>query len=253
MLLILFLVLIILFFLLKTNKENFKNNQVKIIWMYWEQGEKNLKDRYNKMCIDGWRKLNPDWEVRVLDRKSAEKYLPEMKNFRHLTIQMRSDLLRIKLLQKYGGVWADASALPLKPLTGNIETLDNGTGVFFYRFIPKSKGRICTSWFIIAKNPNNPIISKIAIKFEEKMKIKKKYPYFIFHTTITDIYNNDKNFKNIFDKLTLTEKKPHGPVYGRKNPDLIPENIDKLPLLFKRAKRIKKDKYNKYLDSILIK
>ena len=60
-----------------------------------------------------------------------------MKNFRHLTIQMRSDLLRIKLLQKYGGVWADASALPLKPLTGNIETLDNGTGVFFYRFIPK--------------------------------------------------------------------------------------------------------------------
>ena len=76
--------------------------------MYWEQGEKNLKDKYNKMCIDGWRKLNPDWDVRVLDKKSAQKYVPEIKKYGYLSIQQRSDLLRTKLLLKYGGVWADA-------------------------------------------------------------------------------------------------------------------------------------------------
>lgn len=251
MLLILFLVLIILFSLIKLQKDNFDNNQVKILWMYWEQGEKNLKDKYNKMCIDGWRKLNPDWDVRVLDKKSAQKYVPEIKKYGYLSIQQRSDLLRTKLLLKYGGVWADASTLPLKSLTGNIEKIDNNTGVFFYRFIPESHGRICSNWFIISKKPNNFIIKCIDKEFENKMKIKRKYPYYIYHHCVTNLYKRDKKFRDIFDKLTLTEKKSHAPLCGKKFPDLVPENIDKLPLLFKRAKRIKKDKYNKYLDGVL--
>ena len=251
MLLILILVLIILFSLINIQKDNFDNNQVKILWMYWEQGEKNLKDRYNKMCIYGWRKLNPDWDVRVLDKESSQKYVPEIKKYGYLTIQQRSDLLRTKLLLKYGGVWADASTLPLKSLTGNIEKIDNNTGVFFYRFIPESQGRICSNWFIISKKPNNFIIKCIDKEFENKMKIKKKYPYYIYHHCVTNLYKRDKKFRNIFDKLTLTEKKSHAPFCGKKFPDLVPENIDKLPLLFKRAKRIKKDKYNKYLDGVL--
>ena len=47
-----------------------------IIWMYWEQGLKNLKNPLNKLCIYGWEKLNPDWDIRILDKKSVLRYLP---------------------------------------------------------------------------------------------------------------------------------------------------------------------------------
>jgi hypothetical protein len=250
LIIVLIIVLIIMLIFLNRKKEHFQNNYVKILWMYWEQGEHNIKDTYNKMCIDGWRRLNPDWDIRVLDKKSAQKYIPKIKKYGYLTIQQRSDLLRTKLLLKYGGVWADASTLPLKPLTGNIENIDNNTGVFFYRFIPESQGRICSSWFIISKKPNNYIISEISKNFENKIKIGKKYPYYFFHHCITELFKKDKKFREIFSKLTETQSLPHAPIYGKKYPDLVPGNIDKLPLLFKRAKKIKKEQYYKYLDGI---
>ena len=143
--------------------------------MYWEQGLENLKIPLNKLCIYGWKKLNPDWDIRILDKKSALKYFPELANFNHLiNISMRADMLRIKLLNKYGGVWADVSTLPMKPLTNNIDNIDNGTGVFFYRYNPpNSAGHYISSWFIIAKQPNHYLIKKLANTFEQRVKDKK--------------------------------------------------------------------------------
>jgi hypothetical protein len=168
------ILIIILTFVLLGYRENFNNNNyVKIIWMYWEQGEENLKDEYNKMCIYGWRTLNPDWDIRVLDKKTALKYVPELKHYDHLIVQHRADLLRIKLLSKYGGVWADASTLPMKPLNEVINHIDNGTNIFMYRFIPKKDVRMISNWFIISKQPNNYLIKQWEIELEKEFnKIK---------------------------------------------------------------------------------
>ena len=217
--------------------------------MYWEQGLKNLKKPLNKLCIYGWKKLNPDWDIRILDKKSVLKYLPELANFNHLTIPMRSDLIRIKLLNKYGGVWADASTLPMKPLTNNIYNIDNGTGIFFYRYNPPNKNNhYISSWFIIAKQPNHYLIKKLANTFEERVKDKnKKYPYFYFHDTMTYLYNTDNKIKKIIDKLTITHDLSHAPLWKKPYPALIRKNIDKQPLVYKRPP-IKKEIYDKYLE-----
>lgn len=40
----------------------------RVIWMFWYQNEKDpsLKPR-DRACIEGWRRLNPTWEVKLLD------------------------------------------------------------------------------------------------------------------------------------------------------------------------------------------
>jgi hypothetical protein len=229
----------------KTRK---KSKQVKILWMYWEQGIENLTDPYNKMCFDGWKALNPDWDVRVLNKQTASNYIDNFDEFDSISIQSRSDLLRIKLLEKYGGVWADASTLPMKPLTGNINHMDKGTGIFFYRYIPKRPDNIhISNWFIIAKQPHHYLLKKLIYAFEQKMRIPKKYPYFIFHYTLTELYNKDSKIKNIIDALTITQDLSHAPQRNKPYPDLK-SNVSEQPLCYKRAKKITKHMYYEYLN-----
>ncbi len=222
-----------------------KTRQVKILWMYWEQGIDNVNDSYNKMCFDGWKLLNPDWDVRVLDKHTISTYIKNFNEFDSLTIQLRSDLLRVKLLEKYGGVWADASTLPMKPLTGNITHMDKGTGVFFYRYIPVFDNIHISSWFMIAKQPHHYLMKTIADVFEKKMRIPKKYPYFVFHYTLTELYNTDVKIKKIIDKLTITQDLPHAPQRNQPYPTL--NSVSEQPVCYKRAKKITRSMYSKYL------
>ena len=225
---------------------------VKILWMYWEQGLENILDyhqgEYNKMCFDGWKELNPDWDIRILNKKTALEYVPELVNFYHLTRQSRSDLLRIKLLEKYGGVWADASTLPMRPLTGWIKECDNGTGIFFYRYF-KKKGSYIANWFIVAKEPNHYLIKKLADTFEKRVKDKKKkYRYFYFHETLTYLINNDRRINNYINRLSV----PAMPLRAYFFKKYIPIKHDKglnKPLLYKRYLKVNHKDYNAYLNT----
>ena len=232
---------------------SYKTPYVKILWMYWDQGIDNLDDNYNKLCFWGWKKLNPDWEIRILDKNSTIKYIPDLVNFKHLTVQLKSDLLRIKLLSKYGGVWADASTLPMKRLTENINNIDNNTGVFFYRYDKTKNQHLISSWFIIARRPNNYLINKLKERFENKIMDKnKKYEYFLFHNTLNELYYQDNKIKNIIDKLTITQDLPHAPQRGNRYPEINVKYLDKHPIMYKRAKKINHNQYIDYINSIVL-
>eukprot|EP00933_Yihiella_yeosuensis_P070825 TRINITY_DN78989_c0_g1_i1.p1 TRINITY_DN78989_c0_g1~~TRINITY_DN78989_c0_g1_i1.p1 ORF type:complete len:525 (+),score=72.32 TRINITY_DN78989_c0_g1_i1:25-1575(+) len=96
----------------------------KIIWSFWQNmpGPNGTVPypslpEFVDACIETMRSLNPDWEVRVVNETSVKKWLSD-EDMMHLTarsssmsIQHRSDVYRLALLAKYGGVWADASTL----------------------------------------------------------------------------------------------------------------------------------------------
>lgn len=257
-------ILLLLYLIIKNYKTEFyKNNKrkrkrkkpyVKILWMYWEQGIENILDykngKYNKMCFDGWKKLNPDWDIRILNKKTSLKYIPELSNFDHLTMQSRADLLRIKLLEKYGGVWADASTLPMKPLTGWIESCDNGTGIFLYRYFPNfPKGdNYVSNWFIVAKQPHHYLIKKLADTFEKRIRDKsKKYRYFYFHETLTHLMHKDSRITNYINKLTVSQSLSHSK--GSKHPAINKATILQQPLCYKRELTVLPKEYYDYLNT----
>ena len=253
--------------LIKDGNRNRKSSYVKILWMYWEQGIENILDyhqgEYNQMCIDGWKKLNADWDVRVLDKNSALEYVPEMEQYEHLTTPMRSDLLRIKLLEKYGGVWADASTLPMKPLTGWIEDCDEGTGIFFYRYFPNVISRMyfpyepftcyVSSWFIVAKQPNHYLIKRWSQEFENRVKVKNihtTFRYFYFHDTLAYLISNDELIKTYIIMLSTSQKLSHSRGKNSKPQHSINEiSVSQHPLCYKRALTIKKKDYYEYINT----
>lgn len=265
-LIFIYIVFIILIFRVYYKKEDFSfynNKENKNLWLFWEQGENNITDEYTKMCINGWRLLNPDWNIRLLNKELSLKYVPELEEFMWLSVQTRSDLLRTLLLIKYGGVWADASTLPLKPLTNNIENMDNGAGIFFYRYNPPSRGNhYISSWFIISMKKNNYLLKKLCKNFIKNLREKRELLtyyynsnnnplYFIYHDTLTELYNKNKKIRKTIDTLTITQDLPHLPQRNQQIPNLTIENIDNLPLMYKRSRVIPKDIYDNYLNSVI--
>mgnify|MGYP001197822846 CR=1 FL=1 len=82
--------------------------------------------------------MNPDWQVITLDKNSVSSWLPKdvQKIISHqpLTLQAKADLIRLHLLKNHGGVWADATLLPILPLNEFLVSPDGKTvtGGFFY-------------------------------------------------------------------------------------------------------------------------
>ena len=99
MILLLILLLIIYVYLKYSQKEDFMNNN-KTIWMYWEQGEENLKNEYNKKCIKQWRHLHPTWNVRVLNYDKALELIPDLKKTNPRDLQRKREPT-LMLIGKY--------------------------------------------------------------------------------------------------------------------------------------------------------
>lgn len=191
--------------------------------------------------------------VIVLDKQTALDLIPEVKEFDWTTVQTRSDIIRTKLLLKYGGVWADASTLPLKPLTGNIEELNNGTDIFMYKQY-KSDKYLTANWFIIAYVKNHYLLKKVDKTFIDKLRElrrkNKKIPYFLWYIVISELYNTDKKIKDIIDRLTLTNEL-NKPIEHNKHIPLDIKYYSNLPLMYKRNTIITKTLYNNYLNTII--
>jgi hypothetical protein len=96
-------------------QEPFTHQEIpKTIWTYWDN--EDLPEFIQK-SIDKWQRLNPTWDIRVLNPKNLSQYLPEVDIFSFKfadTKPRQSDFVRLHILPKYGGVWCDASIVPQK-------------------------------------------------------------------------------------------------------------------------------------------
>lgn len=192
----------------------------KIVWMCWFQGEDDTNiPVLNKKCIERWKHFNTDWRVNILNANTIEQYLPEyfeiLKNSPERPKAAKSDLIRILLLSKYGGVWVDASVYPMVPLSDFYTKIVNHTKFFAYRFIPRGsydnrKKCETVSWFLCAAEPKLYLIEKWKEAFVTKFKTMRHWPYFTFHETLTGLYDTDATIKALLDDMVqINEKIPH--------------------------------------------
>lgn len=187
----------------------------KTIWMCWFQGEDdNSIPELNKKCIKRWKELNSDYEVNVLCNNTIKQYVPEFFEFTSIRKPAaKSDLLRILLLSKYGGVWVDASVYPMLPLSDFYENVMNDTGFFAYRFLPRllnrKKGdREIVSWFLCVDVPHHSLIESWKTAFVEKYNNLKKYKYYTFHETLCNLYDSSSHIKFTLDNMVQENARP---------------------------------------------
>jgi hypothetical protein len=94
---------------------------------------------------------NPGWEITVLNGDSlcdwADPALCQARA-QSLSLNHLSDLARLNLLTRYGGVWADATCYCMKPLDEWLPAqLESG----FFAFANPGPDRVMSSWFLASQ------------------------------------------------------------------------------------------------------
>ena len=161
----------------------------KIIWLCWFQGELHSSlQKLNKQCIHQWRKFNWDCDVVVLTYATINKYVPEFFDILNKspkrTFQAQSDLLRLLLLYKHGGVWVDSSVYPVKPLRQFYRDIVNQTNFFAYRVNNQLR---TSSWFLCVDESHHYLVSAWMEKFIENFISLSDWPYFTLHDTLSEL------------------------------------------------------------------
>jgi hypothetical protein len=100
-------------FLLFGEKKQY-NMAPKRIWTYWDREDRIPKSV--RMCMRGWAKWNPDYDIVLLTKKNYKGYvtIPEEltshPNFNDMPARF-ADLVRVWTLAEHGGVWMDSTIL----------------------------------------------------------------------------------------------------------------------------------------------
>lgn len=111
-----------------TNKDNIPQNKP-YMFVYWEliNGSTKPPD-YITMCLDLIKKNGSRFfNVVQLDEKNIFDYLPDLrKDINTLPIALKTDYIRIRLLHKYGGLWADMDTILMNNLKNIADKLNEG-------------------------------------------------------------------------------------------------------------------------------
>lgn len=138
------------------------------LWLYWHQGWDNAPDVV-KRCAATWRERNPTWRIHMLDGENVvgRIELPRVSERLQLTPMVRSEIIRIHLLEKYGGVWADATLWCARPLDEWVDSVTEASGFFAYdkprprrptSTRPNPPRLPISSWFLTAREDSRIIV-----------------------------------------------------------------------------------------------
>ena len=212
----------------------------KTIWILWFQGETNMPV-IPKKCYQSWIHFNPEWNIVLLHSDNLSEYCSdELNNLlaqKNITLQAKSDILRINLLNTFGGVWVDSTCFCVKPLKEWLpKQIESGFFAFAY---PEHRNTMIASWFLVGlpgnhllnaycdatnsywqDNPKirlwsksrlirysfkllrlNKYLDRKAQKWSNKffLKILKVHPYYWFHHLFEKVYLEDKQSRLIWD------------------------------------------------------
>lgn len=134
----------------------------KKIFLFWHSNQLPTIVRYNIIKI---KQNHPDYEVILLNKENYKDYINFDKyNFNFddellKTLPYFSDILRIFLLVKYGGIWLDSSLIVWKNLS-NLINEDDKIVMFENPHNSRQNTLALESWFIAAI-PKHPFIIKV--------------------------------------------------------------------------------------------
>ena len=199
---------------------NIKNNN-DTIWIFWWQGFDNAPEMVKK-CIKSIKKYSE--KVILLDKDNLYNYINIEQTIINkldrgiITKTHFSDIVRMKLLSKYGGYWIDSTIFLTDNIFKLIENKDFYTPKLYEKdnLLSVSKGKWC-GFFIGGKN--NVLYSFVNDIFVEYWnKYDCLIDYFLIDYCISlaydnldivryDIDNNNYNNMNIFELNKIKNRK----------------------------------------------
>ena len=165
-------------------KEKEKNYN---IWICWFQGIDEAPEIVKK-CVTSVYKYCPKNNITIITKNNMSDYieLPDyiMEKWEKGNISNThiSDILRIELLIKYGGLWIDATTL----LTGEIPEYVFDNDLFMYEYYDRADITInFNTWFMYAQKENRILKTSRDLLYEYWKKENKLKEYFLLHFFLT--------------------------------------------------------------------
>jgi hypothetical protein len=118
-----------------------------VIHLLWFQGLPHAPEIV-RVCVARWRLLNPGYKIKIYHFAHVEALLGKSFPIGAITHQALSDIFRIALLLEQGGIWADATVYPVRPLETWFPELISATD--FFAFAQPGPDRPISSWFLAA-------------------------------------------------------------------------------------------------------
>ena len=147
-----------------------------------------------------WANRNPGWKIWLLDRNSLADFIPpdHLKRIlsTHAPNEALSDLIRLELLHRYGGVWADATTICAKPLDS---WLDHYAKQGFFAFDRPGPNRMVSTWFLAAHKGSH-IVNRWREAAAEYWRDRlQRDDYFWIHNLFGEVYESDPTFRSVWD------------------------------------------------------
>ena len=200
--LIILVIIVVCYFLFK-KKRILPNKLPKVIYMFWDKGFDNAPNIV-KECLLSWEHYNPNWEIITLDKKNIYNYLSKelLDNIlKKKLIQHQADIIRVNLLNEYGGVWVDSTIFCNKPLDSWIhDYMDSGFFCFKYSLASGLSPYRLGNWFL-ASEKKNYIIDTFSKKYNEHWKNRESDNYFGFHNLFDKLCKTNKKFNYLYKKI----------------------------------------------------
>jgi hypothetical protein len=186
----------------------------KAIWIYWAQGW-DAAPELIKQCKRSWEYYNTGWNIHFLDDSNLTDYfdidswIPNLQQ-KDIGLSAKSDIIRINLLRKYGGVWADATLWCHKPLDDWLQEYMLND---FFTFSNPTDDRAIGPWFIAADKSGYMIDAYYEIVKKYWIEHDCAHNYFWTHGLFNNLYETDMTFKALWDDVPKIEC----PIDGDKN------------------------------------
>lgn len=188
------------------------DNLNKTVWIFWWQGIEQAPDLV-KVCYKSIEENLKDWNIVLITKDNYKQYteipkfITEKLDKGIITLTHFSDILRLDLLLRHGGLWLDATVLCTD---GNIPNVILQSDLFVYQTQkPGADGHatLMSSWCMWAK-PNNFILKATQ---ELLSAYWKRYnymiDYFLLHQFMTIVMKDfPEETKRI---LPYTNENPH--------------------------------------------
>lgn len=191
------------------------------IWQLWLQDWDNAPDvvQFCAKQVDKYsfnRKIIRLSESNIYEYISLPKYIIDKRNKGIIPNAHFSDIIRICLLETYGGTWIDATVLLTKEIPEEILSSN-----FFVFTVPENSPyrpfHISSNWFIHT-NPQHIFITQLKHALFENWKTENTLlDYIIFHLFLCIIIESHIELKNEWIKMVkITNEEPHALQYHLK-------------------------------------
>ena len=233
---------------------NEKHEYSDFIWWLWFQGEQNAPE-ICKACLHSLRKNYPEKKIIILSNENINNYVdfPDFIIEKHkqgfISDAHFSDLLRLQLLIKYGGIWVDSTVYFTNRFSYAFEI-----PLFVFRNNERADPSCaCSSWFISAEKNNPILVLTRNLLFDYWKRNKYLFHYFLFHfflTIASEKYSEEWNAIPFFSNLPshILQREMLNP-FSEKRFSQIKAISDVHKLSYKYAN--KRNLKNSFLDYIL--